>query len=1073
MPPFPLARTYPQDLRGGKGIKVGRSGATLTVGLDEDALAGIGGAAIIKTATVSLAPWSAFVADGVDECRPADISDPAQRQAVLAITANGGAAGARVTGQSAGDLFGPNAGWMPGAPLYVGTGGVLTQAASTSGWRQQVATVVTDGHIVVNLGEARIIAADTPMLAAGGFAAPAATSDVQQGIALDRYLTPARLADVAAPGNPVGDSITALAPGDGSTPRAFADKAADFPFTPYDFISSKADRAAVRAGANAPDTSAAMQAWLSALVSYSPATSVSATIPAGEWSLSKVARAYARSAGAYRTITLYIDPGAKLIAGPTNTYRYKVLGSWDVAANPGTISSGSGQVGDAYVAISAHDNLSIDNIKSLNVGDTAYRGALGWQKILAKPKYRMQSWDASTNKDDAGNTVLISGVGEEGDTIIVARAGNAIVDGVGDWGVGDEAYFCYGAWRKKRVRGGTFRGAWDPNTRQPALNNANGSAGDWYVVISAGTAFGGVDLGNGSFTGLGNNVSWQPGDKVWCLSPGVWHRCFASPTPQGTITPDGRITERRFTTTNANGATNKYFPPDGRTDWPFAGQGAYGDTYTITEDVTIPGVGSFVTGTQVYFGPNGLEVIAADPNWNRGLFHLTLDEKTAIYIEGRFSPISRINGNATPEISNGIALRVDSRARPAAAGYLFQGSMFSAETYSECDHPDQGQAQVNGGNWETVVQTNNIFLPIIRKGSYVRTSQQGGATRAASLVSTPRFARCGIELIDSYLPQVHLFANGCYETAVAYHATGWDVQNTGIEGGEIEVSGAGVVDFVSARSGYRGVAGLPPTLRITIRDAAANRYLVRIHGRSGTILDLGVPILCGTGGAGGAAVMPLSAGVLLVDTTATKIVCGLPSSGYYTSDSDHAAVIRTRGICGGLTVHGLGIDQLTAGVLFDLQHNGNGLTAVSGQNYNHGFPLDPVVTTDPITGYIGDKTNLFLARGLASLLIDTRGPQGIRLKQQFASAGRVVLENDGSVTLRATYTGMADATGNLAVPLPGGLFSATPHVLVQSYFNYNQAPSIIGNPTKDSFVAGFGNSNANLSTTVIYTVNGF
>ena len=46
---------------------------------------------------------------------------------------------------------------------------------------------------------------DTPMLAAGGFATPALPTDVQQGTAVNRYLTPARLADVAAPGNPVGD----------------------------------------------------------------------------------------------------------------------------------------------------------------------------------------------------------------------------------------------------------------------------------------------------------------------------------------------------------------------------------------------------------------------------------------------------------------------------------------------------------------------------------------------------------------------------------------------------------------------------------------------------------------------------------------------------------------------------------------------------------------------------------------------------------------------------------------------------------------------------------------------------
>lgn len=115
------------------------------------------GSLVSRKATADIADWTAVIADGPGGCRPADPFDPAQRQQVIAIVARGAAANAVVQGQNAGDLLGPNAGFVPGTTMFVGPGGALTSTPPTSGWLQAVASVIADGHIVVNLSEARVI----------------------------------------------------------------------------------------------------------------------------------------------------------------------------------------------------------------------------------------------------------------------------------------------------------------------------------------------------------------------------------------------------------------------------------------------------------------------------------------------------------------------------------------------------------------------------------------------------------------------------------------------------------------------------------------------------------------------------------------------------------------------------------------------------------------------------------------------------------------------------------------------------------------------------------------------------
>lgn len=150
------------------------------------------GSIAVRTASVAIPAWTAVVADGPTNCLPADPLNEAHRGRVIGITALGAGAGASVEVQNAGDLTGPPAGFAGTDSLFVGTGGVISPAAPLGAvWRQPVATVVSDGHVVVQLGEASLIydTADA-MLAEGGFSAPC---DLSRGADLraSGYVTPA------------------------------------------------------------------------------------------------------------------------------------------------------------------------------------------------------------------------------------------------------------------------------------------------------------------------------------------------------------------------------------------------------------------------------------------------------------------------------------------------------------------------------------------------------------------------------------------------------------------------------------------------------------------------------------------------------------------------------------------------------------------------------------------------------------------------------------------------------------------------------------------------------------------
>lgn len=132
------------------------------------------GSVTTRIASAPIPPWTAVVADGVSNCLPADPFNEAHRGRVFGITAYGGGVGSSVEIQNTGDLTGPANAFEAQSVQFIGQGGVLAPSAPVGAmWRQPVATVVSNGHVVVQLGEASLIydALDA-MLGEGGFSAP-------------------------------------------------------------------------------------------------------------------------------------------------------------------------------------------------------------------------------------------------------------------------------------------------------------------------------------------------------------------------------------------------------------------------------------------------------------------------------------------------------------------------------------------------------------------------------------------------------------------------------------------------------------------------------------------------------------------------------------------------------------------------------------------------------------------------------------------------------------------------------------------------------------------------------------
>ena len=736
--------------------------------------------------------------------------------------------------------------------------------------------------------------------------------------------------------------------------RNITSKISDFGYTPYDYILSETDRDKVRLGApDAPAVDYAFRAFFADLVAQAGNTGIRAYIPPGVYVFDSVVEVILFSLGVnQRKYCLDIAPGAKFVHSASNRYRFVVQGTWDATANPGLISSMSGNVGDAYVAITANDNLNVDLVKSVNVGDHVYRGVNGWQKILCKADYHMQYLDASTNLDSQGNQVVFAGQGREGETYIVGQSGTLNIDGLGALKVGDEIIHIWGAWRKKTIRGGNFRGYWKPSTNvlysdeagigiipgsiglsndPGAPNNAGGTTGDYYIVIGT-RGFNNINLGDNYVTCLGESSFWGQGQKVWCRSPGKWHKAFASPTPRGRWNPASDTYSAHYypaTHPSAVVTTQTAVPAVYSDNYNLGSAGEYGGTY----EVTFPGRGTvngitrdWQRGEYIFYGPNGFEFIPRDPSYDRGIFLFHQDEVTCLHIHGTMNLISRDTSGLEGGYSAGTAVRAWSNKRAGVNNYAFGAPMFwiKGTLYSESDAADVGDALGRGGIWEQIVEVKNLYLPTIDK-YHVRAPASPAATRKQQLRRYPRTTVCAIHYVDGYVPAVlEGNINGGFLDKIRFDSDCFDQDQYSYEGGVVgPLDGASGMTSVYVNRGWREtVAGWRSTMTINLRDDLFGEAGVKIKGTWGVRVKLDRVIL--PGGFSGAPEFfdDRPAAVLLEDCASISIDAGIPASGNILSATQYASVLRTRGGVCDISLQG-DFGQMDGGVILDLHHNGN------------------------------------------------------------------------------------------------------------------------------------------------------
>jgi hypothetical protein len=913
------------------------------------------GSLISRTATAFVQIWTAIVADGTAGCRPADPSDLSQRQQVIAVTAYGGAPGAPVEGVNTGDLQGPTNGFVPNTTLFVGPGGALISEPPTSGWSQAVASVIADGHIVVNLGEAAIIADDVAMVATGGFSTPASPTDVRLAEATDRHLTPARLADVAAAGNPVGDSLTA------SAQRLTT----AVPATPYDSIPDPTLVAALKRGDEGYDARAYLQAWADAAVANAGTLGGTITLPDGNWTISGPIRLALRSPGPYRRFVLQMSRAAKLIAGPTNQYRYAAR-AWDATAN--AIAASSLAIGDVLVATTPNDFLTgFPGVTNVNVGDAVRKhSATEYRKILCVARYHPQSLNAETNRDTDGNRILVPGVGEEYDSYIINTGGTLNVDDVGAVNAGDEVIFIWGRWRPKTIRGGSYQGTWNPGVPNSGPCDGQHIAGRWWVVTGGGSIYF-RDLGNGNKTGVGNFIQTIAGHKVWDTGES-FIEVFASPTLYGQYRPstDDYLGERCPTAANP-GDSNQLYPPQ-LGYFKVAGRGGYGMLLEVTDgDETA----SWQAGEALYYGAQGVEKIARDPDYDVGLLHITFDDKTQVALEGVPHVISRIDPRVTPELTNGVAIDISATYRTGPSGPLYQGQQVVVDDIlSECDAADAA-----GGAFSRVLRITGATLPIV-KAAAARTAQCDAADFDTRRRANPRAAIAALSYRDCYVVTARrVQCNGSFASLVEVEGRQWGY-HTGNEGGEIEVLGsAGPGKIVEFRNGFRQQGNAAPTLKIVLGDVSYQIVGVDIVGKTNVSCPL----------------------VRLEDVSGAIISAPLLAGGFYVDQDNTAAVLKTRGYCNDINIAGPSIANWRGGVLYILDHNRN------SDPLQFGSSGAGLVTSGPVVGYTADTSGARLFQGQGALLRYGASALGLGPSDSPNFKGLNVLsDGDAALTLDAT-----------------------------------------------------------------------
>lgn len=919
------------------------------------------GAVTSRQADASVPLWSAVVASDANRCIPADPSNPAHRGQVIGVTAYGGMAGAQVEIQSVGDLLGPVASFSEGTALFVGTGGILTPTPPASGWRQSVAIAVSSSQIVVVIGEARVVADEgTALVVPSGFAAPATSDDVAAGQDANKFVTPQALA--VPLGSKLDQSAKASAAeavsgqGDGSyaTPDAMRrHHRARVGFSPYDYITDPAVQEAIRSGVNAPSCDAAFQQFLDDWIAAAGDCGSSATVPAGTWVFDSAREALLTSPGRNRRFHLHFSPGAKLVPSDANRFRYAVQGEWDAAANPGMLTAAGGEVGHVWTVISASNSLSLNGITNVNVGDQLYKSPTGWQKILCRANYRYQFWNAETNADSSGNLTILPGIGDEYDCFIVGKAGNATIDGVSGWELGDEAIFLRGKWRKKKVQGGTYRGVWDAVTNTPTLNNSNGAAGDWYVVGGASSTYAPISLGNGNTTGLGEFITTVPGEKIWCVAPGRWVKCYASPLFRGAWVPASDMRRQQWYPSAAPTGTTNSTIGTSPSEMPLASQGGYGDAFEITQ----PGTGTvggitraWKRGEYAFRGANGWEVIRQDPNWDRGLLRFVFDDKTALTVSGRVQIAPRSQASTLKEWSEGVYLRFHSLFRADYLNYLYQGIMLDVEKVIVAgDVASAGTAQFDSGICEGVIETRNLYLPTINDIS-VLAPQGPGPLRRLEELNFPRLLRFAVRHIDSYVTRCnHSNINGGFLRGFSVESEVWSVEQPSWEGGYLRLDGANMMTAAFIGHGLRACPALfEVTFEVECGDVGFARYGVHIQGQQGVLITGGKPILPGAGGS--VPMIEQPAFLMIEDCADVRVSIVMPTAGFYDDAEHFSGFLRTRGGVFGAALDGISFQEMPKGVLFNLRHNNN-----QGQVFSTGYSgPEHRVTIASTSGHVGD-----------------------------------------------------------------------------------------------------------------------
>ncbi len=87
----------------------------------------------------------------------ADRTEPTHASRVIGITQGAASEGAITQVQYLGEMIEPSWSWTPGAALYLGTNGLLTETCPSTGFALNIAFAITATKIVIHIGQPIIL----------------------------------------------------------------------------------------------------------------------------------------------------------------------------------------------------------------------------------------------------------------------------------------------------------------------------------------------------------------------------------------------------------------------------------------------------------------------------------------------------------------------------------------------------------------------------------------------------------------------------------------------------------------------------------------------------------------------------------------------------------------------------------------------------------------------------------------------------------------------------------------------------------------------------------------------------